>query len=181
MTGIPAPTLSRVLRLLEREGVVTRQSRGRVEAVDWQGAIRRWAEDYDQAGSNTATALLEPRGLAAITGKLRAPPVTYAATGAFAAQHFDPVAPARAATLYVTDAVGAAESLGLRETNAGANVVLLEPFDPVVFDRTVERDGLRCVAPSQLAVDLLTGPGREPSQGEQMLIWMEQNEDAWRT
>ena len=181
VTGIPAPTLSRVVRLLEREGVLTRQSRGRVEAVDWQGAIRRWAEDYDQAGSNTATAFLEPRGLAAIIGKLQAAPVTYAATGAFAAQRFDPVAPARAATLYVTDAVGAAESLGMRETDAGANVVLLEPFDRVVFDRTVERDGLRCVAPSQLAVDLLTGPGREPSQGEQMLSWMEQNKDAWRT
>ena len=66
-------------------------------------------------------------------------------------------------------------------TGTAANVVLLEPFDPVVFERTVERDGLRCVAPSQLAVDLLTGPGREPSQGEQMLISMEQNEDAWRT
>lgn len=79
------------------------------------------------------------------------------------------------------DAVEAAESLGLREADGGANVVLLEPFDPVVFERTVERDGLRCVAPSQLAVDLLTGPGREPAQGEQMLIWMEQNQDAWRT
>lgn len=181
VTGIPAPTLSRVVRLLEREGVVTRQSRGRVEAVDWQGVIRRWAEDYDQAGSNTATALLEPRGLAAITQKLRAATIGYAATGAFAAQYFDPVAPARAAALYVSDAVAAMKSLGLRETDSGANVVLLEPFDPVVFERTVERDGLRCVAPSQLAVDLLTGPGREPSQGEQMLIWMEQNEDAWRT
>ena len=32
-----------------------------------------------------------------------------------------------------------------------------------------------------LTVDLLTGPGREPSQGEQMLKWVEQNEDAWRS
>ena len=180
-TGIPAPTLSRVVRLLESEGVVTRRSRGRVEVVDWQGAIRRWAEDYDQAGSNTATALLEPRGLTVITQKLRAATIGYAATGAFAAQYFDPVAPARVAALYVTDVVVAIQDLGLRETDTGANVVLLEPFDPVVFDRTLERDGLRCVAPSQLAVDLLTGPGREPSQGEQMLIWMEKNEDAWRT
>ena len=60
-------------------------------------------------------------------------------------------------------------------------MVLLEPLDPVVFDRTVERGGLRCVAPSQLAVDLLTGPGREPSQGEQMLKWMERNEHVWRS
>ena len=151
-TGTSAPTLSRVLGLLEREGVVTRRSRGKVVAVDWEGVIRRWVQDYDQAKSNTVIACLEPRGLESITTKLRATTFAYAATGAFAAQHFDPIAPARVAALYVTDAVDAAETLGLRETDAGANVVLLEPFDPVVFDRTQECDGLRCVAPSQLAV-----------------------------
>ncbi|MCP5025000.1 MAG: hypothetical protein GY929_01835 [Actinomycetia bacterium] len=107
--------------------------------------------------------------------------LTYAATGAFAAQRFNPVAPARAATLYVNDAIKAADRLGLRETEAGANVVLLEPFDPLVFERATIRDGLRCAAASQLAVDLLTGPGREPSQGEEILEWMKENEDAWRT
>jgi hypothetical protein len=180
-TGTPAPTLSRVLRLLEREGVVTRQSSGHVLAVDWAGVTRRWVQDYDQIGSNTVTACLEPRGLAALPEKLQATTISYAATGAFAAQHFDPVAPARAASLYVPDAVEAIGRLGLRETDAGANVMLLEPFDPVVFDRTVERGWLQCVAPTQLAVDLLTGPGREPSQGEAMLAWMEQNQDAWRS
>lgn len=180
-TGASAPTLSRVLELLEREGIVTRQLRGPVVAVEWQEAIRRWAQDYDQARSNTVTALLEPRGLAAITTKLQSATFVYAATGAFAAQRFEPVAPARVAALYVEDAAEATERLGLREADAGTNVMLLEPFDPVVFDRTVERDGLRCVAASQLAVDLLTGPGREPSQGEEMLTWMEQTENAWRT
>ena len=68
-------------------------------AVDWKAAIRRWAEDYDQIASNTATTFLDPRG----------------------------------------------------------------------------------VAPSQLAVDRLTGPGREPPQGEEILEWMQENEDAWRT
>ena len=179
-TGASAPTLSRVLELLEREGIVTRRPRGPVVAVQWQEAIRRWAQDYDQSRSNTPTSLLEPRGLAAITARLQSAKFVYTATGAFAAQRFDPIAPARVAALYVEDAAAASERLQLRETDTGANVVLLEPFDPVVFERTVERDGLRCVAPSQLAVDLLTGPGREPSQGEQMLIWMEQNQDAWR-
>ena len=72
---------------------------------------------------------------------------------------------------------------GSRATGSGGprGHVLLEPLDPVVFDRTIERDGLRCVAPGQLAVDLLTGPGREPSQGEEMLVWMERNEHVWRS
>ena len=179
-TGASAPTLSRVLDLLEREAIVTR-TRGAVSTVDWQGAIRRWAEDYDQIDSNTPTTVLEPRGLPALEKSLRATKFAYAATGALAAQRFDPIAPVRLAGIYVTDAIQAIDRLDLRETEAGANVVLLEPLDPVVFDRTVERDGLRCVAPGQLAVDLLTGPGREPSQGQQMLKWMERNEHVWRS
>ncbi len=180
-TGASAPTLSRVLGLLEREGIVTRQPRGPILAVDWQGAIRRWAEDYDQMGSNMVSMFLDPRGLPAIEKKLTQVRFTYAATGAFAAQRFDPIAPARTATVYVEDVPKAASRLDLRETETGANIILLEPFDPVVFDRTVTRDGLRCVAPSQLAVDLLTGPSREPSQGEEILGWMKENEDAWRS
>ena len=179
-TGASAPTPSRVLDLLEREAIVTRL-RGAVSTVDWQAAIRRWAEDYDQTDSNTPTTVLEPRGLPAFENKLRATKCAYAATGALAAQRFDPIAPARLATIYVTDPSQAIDRLDLRETEAGANIVLLEPLDPVVFDRTVERDGLRCVAPGQLAVDLLTGPGREPSQGEEMLAWMARNEHVWRS
>jgi len=28
--------------------------------------------------------------------------------------------------------------------------------------------------------DLLTGPGRNPSEAEALLEWMKKNEDAWR-
>lgn len=74
-----------------------------------------------------------------------------------------------------------AERLELRPTESGANVWLLEPYDDVVFDRTASRDGAVCVSPTQLAVDLLTGPGRDPSEGEELLAWMKGNERAWRT
>ena len=179
-TCASAPTLSRVLDLLEREAIVTRV-RGRVSAVDWRGAIRRWTEDYDQTDSNTPTMALEPRGLPALEKKLRATKLAYVATGAFAAQRFDPITPARLAAIYVTDAIEFIQQLNLRETEAGTNVMILEPIDPVVFDRAIDRDGLRCVAPSQLAADLLTGPGREPSQGEHLLKWMEKSEHVWRS
>ena len=179
-TDTSAATLSRVLEMLEREGIIERSPRGPVSGVDWQAALRRWADDYDQTASNTAVTCLDPRGLPALENSLARTRLRCAATGAFAAQRFDPIAPARTAALYVEDADEAADRLGLREVDAGANVVLLEPFDPVVFDRNVTRAGLRCVAPSQLAVDLLTGPGREPPQGERLLRWMSDNEDAWR-
>ena len=180
-TRASAPTISRVLALMEREGIIERLERGPVLAVDWQAAIRRWAQDYDQMRSNNATTFLEPRGTPVIERKLSSAEFRYAATGAFAAQRFDPIAPARTATLYVDDVTRTADRLGLREMDMGANVILLEPFHQVVFDGIVERAGLRCVSPSQLAVDLLTGPGREPSQAEEVIRWMKENQGVWRS
>lgn len=181
ISGVPAPTLSRVIALLDREDIVLRDPRGTVLAVKWQVAIRRWAQDYGQLTSNNSILLLDPRGVPSLERRLIESHLKYAATGAFAAQRFNPIAPARTASLYVEDPYEAADSLGLREVDSGANVTLLEPFDPVVFTGVTIRDGLACVAPSQLAADLLTGPGREPAQGEELLTWMQDNEPAWQT
>lgn len=180
-SGASPASLSRVVGLLEREALVVRDRRGPITDVDWQGVLRRWSGDYDQLRSNTVSRYLAPRGLGDLQQRIPGISLSVATTGAFAAQKFDPVAPARSAALYVTDPIGVADALDLRETDAGANVILLEPYDPVVFDRTLQRDGLTTVAASQLAVDLLTGPGREPSQGEAILQWMKGNEHAWRT
>lgn len=178
--AVPLGTLSRVLDLLDREGLLTRKPNGPVASIDWDGAIRRWAQDYDFAGSNQVATFLEPRGLDAFASKLSELKSAYATTGAFAAQRFAPIAPARQVAAYVDDIARTAERLRLRPTESGANVVLAEPYDPAVFDRTTTRDGLRVVAASQMAVDLLTGPGREPSEGNELLSWMAKNEDAWR-
>ena len=220
--SVPLGSLSRTIDLLDREGFVTRGERGAITELDWEATIRRWTRDYEFARSNRVSYYLEPRGLSAIASKLGEAKWLYAATGAFAAQRYAPVAPARQITVYVEDPALVAESLKLRVAETGANVVLAEPFDQVVFDRMVVgsatrtdaqdgygtgfKDGsgvgtgdgygygftdgsgvgsgavpdIRAVAPSQLAVDLLTGPGREPSQGDELLSWMRSNQDAWR-
>jgi len=178
--GVPLGTLSRVLALLAREGLVTRDARGAVSTIDWERTIRRWAQDYEFASSNQTATFLEPRGLDAVTSKLAEAKWPHAATGALGAQRFAPTAPARQATIYVNDIPRASERLRLRPTDSGANVVLAEPYDPVAFERLTIRDELRVVAASQLAVDLLTGPGREPSEGNALLDWMRKNEDEWR-
>lgn len=177
---VPLGTLSRVLDLLDREGLLTRVPNSPITSLDWDGAIRRWAQDYDFARSNQVATYLEPRGLDALASKLADLKSPYAVTGAFAAQRFAPIAPARQVAVYVDDIERAADRLRLRPADTGANVVLAEPYDPVVFDRTTVSDDLRVVAVSQLVVDLLTGPGREPSEGNELLGWMARNEDAWR-
>lgn len=176
--SVPLGSLSRTLDLLDREGFVTRGERGAITGLDWEATIRRWTQDYDFARSNRTSYYLEPRGLNTLVSKLC--DIRYAATGAFAAQRYAPIVPARQAAIYVDDPAAAAEKLKLRPAETGANVVLAEPFDPVVFERSVIRDGVQAVAASQLAADLLTGPGREPSEGNELLSWMRDNEDAWR-
>lgn len=178
--SVPLGSLSRTLDLLDREGLVGRDDRGSVTALDWEGAIRRWSQDYAFTRSNRVAYYLDPRGVRAVATKLAGAKWIYAVTGAVAAQRFAPIAPARQTAIYVEDSVRAAERLKLRPADAGANVILAEPFDQVVFERSTVRDTTRVVAAAQLAVDLLTGPGREPSEGNELITWMRANEDAWR-
>jgi len=179
--GSPAATLSRVLGLLERDGLVERDARGGVLRSDVAGIVRRWSEDHGVLRSNDARTYLQPRGLPHLAAQLAKADLRYALTGSLAANLLAPVAPARLGMLYVTDVLRAVEALGLRETETGGNVVLLRPPDDGVFTGTIEREDLRLVSPPQLAVDLLTSPGRSPAEGEAILTWMTANPDAWRS
>lgn len=173
--------VSRVFTLLEKEDLIHREIRGPVTRVDWQALIRRWTEDYSLFGSNRAGSYLEPRGLNALLRKLSNPDFRYAVTGSLGSASVATVAPARLAVLFVDDIEDAAERLALRPTEVGANIILAEPFDPGVYERDEERDGITYVAPSQNAADLLTSPGRGPSQAEELMEWMARNEGAWRS
>ena len=182
-TGVGASpaSVSRVVDLLDREALLTRRPRGEVSTVDWPGVIRRWVQDYSFTESNRAETFLEPRGLDALQRKLAKSRETYAVTGSLPAALVAPVASPRLAAVYVGDTTRAAERLGLRATEAGANVLLVEPFDPVVFDRTWNRNGVSYCALSQVTADLFSGPGRGPAEATELIRWMEANEDAWRT
>ena len=123
---------------------------------------------------------LEPRGLAALQVRLAKTATPYAITGSLAAATIAPLAPARLATLWFRDVELASTSLALRPADVGANVVLAEALDETVFDGALQRDGLWYAAPAQVAVDLLTSPGRSPQEGEELIDWMKTNEDRWR-
>ncbi len=171
---------SRVLALLEKEDLIRRERRGPVTDVDWRALIRRWTEDYSLFGSNRTATCLEPRGPGSLLRRLRGSDLRYAATGSLGSASVAPIAPARLAVLFVDDLEDAAGLLGLRPAEAGANVILAEPFDPVVYERRREHEELSYAALSQNAADLLTSPGRGPSEAEELMDWMEENEDAWR-
>ena len=162
---------SRVVEWLSREALVERRPRGPVQSVDRAALIRRWAQDYEVLISNDARGYLDPRGLDNFTRGLSDGAIRgrYALTGSIAANRIAPIAPARLAMLYVDNVESMAAALNLRPTETGANVMLLAPFDDVVFERTWKDAGLTLVAASQAAVDLLTSPGRAPSEAEAIL------------
>lgn len=74
----------------------------------------------------------------------------------------------------------AAELLELRPADAGANVMLIAPRDQFVFERTVERDSVTYAAPSQIAADLLSSPGRGAAEADTLTEWMGEHEEEWR-
>ena len=174
-------SVSRVVNFLEREAFVRREGRGRIVEVGWAGLVQRWSEDYSFTRANRVRTFLEPRGLPALLDKLRSSELHYAVTGSFAATELAPVAAARAVTIYLDQAAPASDQLGLLPAERGANVLVAQPFDPVVFDRTWTRGDLVYAAPSQVVADLLTGPGRAPAEGAALIQWMQRHESDWRT
>ncbi|MFA5785445.1 MAG: hypothetical protein WDA71_00425 [Actinomycetota bacterium] len=178
--GVSAPSVARVVDLLDREAIIQRELRGPVTAVDWAALLRRWVQDFSFTGSNVTRTFLEPRGLEAMMAKLGKSRLKYSVTGSLAADAVS-VAPARLGAVYVRSIREATGRLGLRAAETGGNVVLAEPFDTVVFERTREHNGITYAAYSQVVADLLTSPGRGPAEADELIRWMERNERAWRS
>lgn len=177
----PAASVSRVANLLQREAVVSRgTSRGPILIVEWERLLRRWALDYDFVRSNNVKAWLEPRGTRTLLEKLHNASFRYAVTGSFAAIRYAPIAEPRLVAMYADDPDDAAKSLGLHPGETGGNVLIGEPFDNVVFERTTPSEGVQYVRVTQVAIDLLTGPGRNPAEAESLIEWMRHHEDEWK-
>lgn len=172
--------VSRLLAMLDREAIVDRSARGRVERVDWRKLLLRWADEAPLESRASASTWLAPRGLNALWDGLRATDLSYLITGSAVAAMIAPVAPTRLATLYVNDSQQVAQVLDLRRATAGANVILLQPEDDSIFDRADDRNGLHTARLPQVVADLLTGPGRSPAEAEALMDWMAAHEEAWR-
>jgi hypothetical protein len=177
----PPASVSRVVSLLENDALLERGKAGEIATVDWEKLLRRWTQDYQVLSSNASSTFLEPRSIKAFVEKLRTVKRPVAVTGSLAANLRAPIAPAKVAMAYIDEPALAARGLELRPADAGANVILLQPFDPVVFARAWKEGGVPYAAVSQVVADLLTSPGRAPSEGEELIAWMKKNPDEWRT
>ena len=182
VAGVSVPYVSRLLKQLDREALIQRGPRGLVVDVDVPNLLRRRAETYALFGTNESHSYLSGTGAREVVRQMRDNPAFpyRAVTGSFAAAQRAPIAAPSQLTVYVDDLEAAAQAMGLMPTDQGADVVLLRPYDFVVTERLDLVDGLRVVAPSQLALDCLSGNGRMPAEGEALLSWMTDHEAQWR-
>jgi len=172
--------VSRLFETLDREALVDRDQRGRITSVDVARVLRRYAEAYDTFLTNERFLFIARTSAAQAAAQLGEVPARTAITGSFAAQRLNPVAAPSLLAVYCSDVAGTTRTLDLLPAEEGANVVLLRPFDPVVWDRTVTENGIDYVSPTQVALDCLAGNGRMPAEGEAVLSWLAGNESTWR-
>lgn len=178
--GTSLGSTARTVGLLDREALIERGDAGEIVSVNWAALLERWAADYELERRRRVIGLLQPRALDTLAAPLGTYGGTYAITGSMAAAQWAPYADGRTALIYATDVDALKDELRLREAPSRPNVLLIEADDDYVFDRSVERDGLRYAAPSQVVVDLLNGPGRNPEEGRELMRWMQANEADWR-
>lgn len=169
---------SRVLELLGREGLITREEAGTVVSVRKRALLQRWTDDYRLTDSNDVTAVQDPRGVDHALSVLKASAGDHVVTGSAAARAYlpagaVPVVPLTTLVVHTNSDVGLIRDAGWRQVEQGANVLVVKPFDRVVLIRAQLVDGLRCAAPAQVVADLLTEPGRSSEEVEQLLDLVE--------
>lgn len=182
---VGAATSARVLELLDREAVITRGEDGAVTAVRKRALVDRWVQDYKVMTSNEVITTLDPRGLSHALETLRAVDSRVALTGSAAARAYLPqdltsVSPLVSLSLYAEDPIGLMDLLGLRSVERGMNVLVMRPYDDVVYARSRRVEGLDYAAPAQVVADLLTGPGRSTEEAEQLMAVLETSETGWK-
>jgi len=182
-SGASTGATYRVIEYLELQGLAKRDASKRVRVDDWSRLLREWGSEYSLVDNNMATRWVSPRGIPSLLERMAKDQAhgKYAVTGTLAAAEWAPYSPPRLATAYVSNPDAAAETWGLSPTESGANVLLVEPKYSAVFERSwLNSKGVIMAAASQVYADLATGPGRNPSEAQELLAWMERNESAWR-
>ncbi len=174
--------VSRLLDALDREALIDRSRGGGILRVDIAGLLRRWAETYGVFRSNSPSYFVAPNGPENALSQIASidPVSRFVITGSFAAVRLAPVAAPALLIGYCDDIPTVQEAYGFLPSDRGANLILLRPFDSIVWDRTITQGTITYAAPSQVAVDCLTGNGRMPAEGQALIEWMIHNVADWQ-
>ncbi len=173
-TGMDRGFTSRIVGRLVEDGLILRERDGNVRAADPDLLLDAWREAYDFHRHRILRGHIAARTgdglLAKLAAELRDRDVEHSATGLAAAWMLTRFATFRTVTIYLavepSDAL--LSDLGFREEPRGANVWLVVPNDAGVFHGATGHDGVRCVHPVQVYLDLKGHPERAEEAAAQL-------------
>lgn len=165
-TGLDEGYISRIVRRLEQIRLIVRDDEGSLKPYDPDQLLDAWHEVYDfsrhqivkgHIAARTGDELLHHASK--ILGQHR---IDHATTGLAAAWLFTRFANFRIAAFYLRHPPGEniVKALHFREDERGANTWLVVPNDEGVFQGSEAREGIRCVHPVQIYLDLKGHPER---------------------
>ncbi len=191
--NISAPYVSRLLDVIEEEGLLIREGKVVVK-VDWERLLRTAAEQRGPFKDTRGYLIpngpqwflqeLHDRNAHGQDEILHDWPPEMALTGAAAANVVAPLAIGGQIMLHVRGKSLSAFQLeneyNLLPVDEGADLLVIQATNNGVFARARMVEGLPHVALSQLVLDCLPGPGRMPASGEAVLEYMRAHQSDWR-
>jgi hypothetical protein len=172
--GLDEGFTSRIVRQLEEERLVARDADGAVKIADYDTMLDAWREAYDFSRHRIVRGHIAARSsdevLRRMAAQLKRTRLDHAVTGLAGAWLLDQFAGFRLVVFYVGQLPPAEvqQEMGFHEEARGENVWLVVPNDEGVFHGAEERDGIRCVHPVQVYLDLKDHPERSAEAAAQL-------------
>jgi len=157
---------SKIVGKLDQDGLIVKDTSGAIKPRDPDLLLDAWREVYEFSKHHIIRGHVAARSgevlLRQLADNLKQASARHAATGLAAAWLLDRFAGFRTATFYLTEDPSSEllDFLSFREEKRGANVWLVVPNDVGVFHGATEIDGIRCVHPVQVYLDLQAHPER---------------------
>ena len=166
ITGLDEGYTSRIVRRLEELHLIDRDDMGALKPSKPDELLEAWLETYDFSKHQIIKGHIAARSgeelLKKMTRILADQKVGYAATGLAGAWQYTHFTQFRMVTLFLADSPGKNlfGQLNFVEDDRGANTWLVVPNDKGVFHGSSDQDGILCVHPVQVYLDLKGHPER---------------------
>jgi hypothetical protein len=173
-TKLDEGLVSRVVREMERSGLLIRDSVGAVKSKDSGILLDSWYEKYDFSKHQVIKGHIAERTSDAVLSKISAVfemyGLEYALTGLSAAWILSKFATFRTSSVYLREAPSPEllKELNFVKGEKGSNVWLVVPNDEGVFDGVSGSQGINCVHPVQVYLDLKSHPERSKEASEEI-------------
>lgn len=173
-SGLDEGFTSRIVRHLEEQQLVKRNSKGAVKVADFDALLDAWREAYDFSKHHILRGHLAARSgdeiLQRVSERFVRDKLEHAATGLAGAWLWSGFAGFRLVAVYVAELPGveSRRAMGFYEVERGENIWLVRPTDAGVFHGTTVREGVSCVHPVQVYLDLKKHPERASAAADDL-------------